>query len=194
MTIITKSVALRGLRSSVALAAIIWAGSAHAQVPSDTDANRAQTSTSGTAAPAGSDAVQPGPDIVVTGSRIRGVAPVGSALIEQTRTDLLASGATSTVQLVQNLPQIVNQGVTEGSRGTSGGAGNITYSSGFNIRGIGPFATLTLLNGHRIVQSGSSAASPTPTRSRRSPSSGSRSSPTARPRFTARMPSLASST
>ncbi|WP_260599004.1 TonB-dependent receptor plug domain-containing protein [Sphingomonas endolithica] len=176
----------RGLRSGVALAALIWAGAVQAQtvpaeagqnapatqVPDSTDVTRGDTSTSGTAAPSDTGAAQPSPeqaapetpaaDVVVTGSRIRGVAPVGSALIEQSRSDLLASGATNTTQLVQNLPQVINQGVSESSRSTSGGAGNITYSSGFNIRGIGPFATLTLLNGHRIVQSGSSGGLPDP--------------------------------
>jgi iron complex outermembrane receptor protein len=165
------------LRSSVALAAMLCAGAVHAQeapaseagqvapatqAPDATDAALAQTNSSGTAAPVDDGAAQPGADIVVTGSRIRGVAPVGSALIQQSRVDLIASGATNTTQLVQNLPQVINQGVSEGSRSTSGGAGNITYSSGFNIRGIGPFATLTLLNGHRIVQSGSSGGLPDP--------------------------------
>ena len=116
-----------------------------------------QLSTSGTALPPDATTTQAPADVVVTGSRIRGVAPVGSSLIEQTRADLLSSGATNTTQLVQNLPQVINQGVSEGSRSTSGGAGNITYSSGFNIRGIGPYATLTLLNGHRIVASCSTA-------------------------------------
>ncbi|WP_267387226.1 TonB-dependent receptor [Sphingomonas sp. GC_Shp_3] len=168
---------MRGLaRSGVAVAALIWTGAAYAQavtpepgqnapatqVPDETDAARAQLSTSGTALPPDATTTQAPADVVVTGSRIRGVAPVGSSLIEQTRADLLSSGATNTTQLVQNLPQVINQGVSEGSRSTSGGAGNITYSSGFNIRGIGPYATLTLLNGHRIVQSGSSGGLPDP--------------------------------
>lgn len=165
-----------GVRSGVALATLAWASAVCAQavtdagqtapatqVPDGTDQARAQASSSGTALPpASAETPAPGADIVVTGSRIRGVAPVGSPLIEQTRTDLLATGATSTTQLVQNLPQVINQGVSEGSRNTSGGAGNISYSSGFNIRGIGPYATLTLLNGHRIVQSGPSGGLPDP--------------------------------
>jgi iron complex outermembrane receptor protein len=174
---ITKRLRVRQLRSGVAVVAVIWAAAAPAQVAPTgepgqiapatqggdaTDTARAQTNTSGTAAQADGGAAQPSPDVVVTGSRIRGVAPAGSSLIEQSRADLLASGATSTTQLVQNLPQVINQGVSENSRSTSGGAGNITYSSGFNIRGIGPFATLTLLNGHRIVQSGSSGGLPDP--------------------------------
>ncbi|UAJ11530.1 TonB-dependent receptor domain-containing protein [Glacieibacterium megasporae] len=153
-----------GLRSGVAFAALA-AGVAHAQtaVPDASDGARPQLSTSGTAVPpAPAEAGQVASDIVVTGSRIRGVAPIGSPIIEQTRADLVATGSTSTTQLVQNLPQVLNQGVTENGRNTSGGAGNITYSSGFDIHGIGPYATLTLLNGHRMVQSGSSGGLPDP--------------------------------
>lgn len=150
------------LQSGVAITALAWAAAAPAQTasaPDQADAARPAANSSDTAGPsAGADTAE----IVVTGSRIRGVAPVGSPLIEQTRADLVATGATNVNQLVQNLPQIVNQGVTENGRNTSGGAGNITYSSGFNIHDIGPYATLTLLNGHRIVQSGSSGGLPDP--------------------------------
>jgi iron complex outermembrane receptor protein len=112
-----------------------------------------------TALPSAQEAVQ---DIVVTGSRIKGSAPVGSPIVGLNRNDLLQSGATNTNQLVQELPQITNQGVSESSRATSGGSGNITYGSGFNIHGIGPYATLTLLNGRRIVVSGASGGIPDP--------------------------------
>ncbi len=36
----------------------------------------------------------------------------------------------------------------------SGGSNNVTYGSSINIRGIGPFATLTLVDGHRVVPQG----------------------------------------
>lgn len=101
-------------------------------------------------------------EIVVTGSRIRGSAPVGSSVITIGRQDLSEVAAVSTNELVQSLPQIINQGVSENSRSTAGGAGNITYGSGFNVHGIGPYATLTLLNGRRIVQSGASGGLPDP--------------------------------
>jgi iron complex outermembrane receptor protein len=95
-------------------------------------------------------------EVVVTGSRIRGVAPVGSAVIALGREDLDASGAVTTAQFLQQAPQIFNLGVSETSRGQAGGAGNITYGTSINIRGISPYATLTLLNGHRAVQQGTS--------------------------------------
>jgi iron complex outermembrane receptor protein len=94
-------------------------------------------------------------EVVVTGSRIRGVPPVGSALIAVDRDDIVASGAVTTTQLLQQLPQVFNLGISETSRG-QGGASNITYGSSVNIRGIGPYATLVLVNGHRVVPQGTS--------------------------------------
>ena len=45
-------------------------------------------------------------------------------------------------------------GVSEGSRGQNGGSGNIVYANGINLRGIGPYATLVLVDGHRSVSNG----------------------------------------
>lgn len=96
--------------------------------------------------------------IVVTGSRIRGIAPVGSAVVSVTRGDIEASGAVSTANLLQEVPQVFNLGVSESSRGQAGGAGNITYGSSVNLRGIGPYATLSLVNGHRVVPQGTTGS------------------------------------
>lgn len=95
-------------------------------------------------------------EVVVTGSRIRGEAPVGSALISVSREDIETSGAMTATELVQQLPQVLNFGITSASRAQSGGSNNVTYGSSVNIRGIGPFATLALVNGHRVVPQGTS--------------------------------------
>jgi iron complex outermembrane receptor protein len=109
-------------------------------------------------APAGTENGEKIEQIVVTGSRIRGVAPVGSPVVSVTRADIDASGAVSTASMLQEVPQVFNLGVSESSRGQSGGAGNITYGSSVNLRGIGPFATLTLINGHRAVAQGTTGS------------------------------------
>lgn len=93
-------------------------------------------------------------DIVVTGSRIRGVAPVGSTIVSVGLEEIAQSGAVTTAQVLQELPQIFNLGLSENSRGQAGGSGNATYGTAINIRGISPFATLTLVNGHRMPLSG----------------------------------------
>lgn len=119
------------------------------------------------AAPAAVTAAAPAPaldngekveQIVVTGSRIRGIAPVGSTVISVGRADIDQSGAVSTAALLQEVPQVFNLGVSESSRGQSGGSGNITYGSSVNLRGIGPYATLTLINGHRAVAQGTTGS------------------------------------
>lgn len=95
-------------------------------------------------------------DVVVTGSRMRGVAPVGSTVTSIDRAAVEASGAVTTTQLIQQIPQVFNLGISETSRGQSGGSNNITYGTTVNLRGIGPFTTLVILDGHRAVPQGTS--------------------------------------
>ena len=64
-------------------------------------------------------------EIVVTGTSIRGAPPVGSALIQVGRAEIDASAAVTTTQLVREVPQIFNFGVTASARNQSGGAGTI---------------------------------------------------------------------
>ncbi len=90
-------------------------------------------------------------DIVVTGSRVRGVAPVGSAITTLGTTDIAASGRVTLDKAIKELPQVFDLGVSENSRAQSGGAGNIVYSNTINLRGIGANATLILIDGHRIT-------------------------------------------
>ncbi len=93
-------------------------------------------------------------EVIVTGSRIRGSQPVGSSVTEVSREDIDALAPLSTASLIQKLPQVFNLGVSENSRGQSGGSGNITYGTSINLRGLGPYSTLTLLDGHRAVPQG----------------------------------------
>ena len=93
-------------------------------------------------------------EIIVTGSRIRGAVPVGSTVTTVDRQDIELGAPVSTTALLQRLPQVFNLGVSESSRGQSGGSGNITYGSAINLRGLGPFSTLTLIDGHRAVPQG----------------------------------------
>lgn len=93
-------------------------------------------------------------EVIVTGSRISGVAPVGSSVNTIGREDIDISAAVTTAQLLQEIPQVYNLGISENSRGQSGGSGNITYGTAINLRGLSPYATLTILDGHRAVPQG----------------------------------------
>jgi iron complex outermembrane receptor protein len=113
-------------------------------------------------AAASKDAPENVAEVVVTGSRIRGVAPVGSSVVTVGPADIAAAGAVSTAKILQEVPQVFNLGVSESSRGQAGGAGNISYASSINLRGIGPYATLTLVDGHRVVGQGTTGATVDP--------------------------------
>jgi len=91
-------------------------------------------------------------EITVTGSRMRGVdAPVGSTVISVDRDYIDRSSSVSVDQLIKEIPQAYNLGISESSRGQSGGNSNIVYGNSVNLRGIGPFSTLVLVDGHRVV-------------------------------------------
>ena len=90
-------------------------------------------------------------EIVVTGSRVRGEAPVGSSVIALGRDQITASGAATVDRVIKEIPQVFDLGVSENSRGQSGGNGNNTYGNSINLRGIGPYATLILVDGHRTI-------------------------------------------
>ena len=89
--------------------------------------------------------------IVVTGSRVRGEAPVGSAVTTLGRAEIETSSAVTVDRMIKEIPQNFDLGVSENSRGQSGGSGNIVYGNTVNLRGIGPYATLVLIDGHRVT-------------------------------------------
>ena len=90
--------------------------------------------------------------IVVTGSRVStGDAPVGATATVLGRDAIVESGAVSIDRVIKELPQNFDLGVSENSRAQAGGSGNITYGNSVNLRGIGPYATLVLIDGHRVV-------------------------------------------
>jgi iron complex outermembrane receptor protein len=100
-------------------------------------------------------------EVIVTGSHIRGEAPVGSELKVYTREDIDQSGAATVDQFARLIPQ--NFSNTDGVSNYVSNAylasfsnvdQNIANSSAFNIHGLGPSATLTLVNGHRIAPAG----------------------------------------
>ncbi len=96
-------------------------------------------------------------ELVVTGTRIRGVGPIGSNLVSITRADIEASGYATTQQIVQALPQNYGGGPNEGTvvgTGRNGSGANLGFGSGVNLRGLGASSTLVLLNGSRPPMGG----------------------------------------
>jgi iron complex outermembrane recepter protein len=104
-------------------------------------------------------------EVVVTGSHIRGETPAGSQLKVYTREDLDQSGAATLDEFARIIPQ--NFSNTDGLSGFASNAylasfssatANISNGAAFNIHGLGPSATLTLVDGHRIAPSGSTGS------------------------------------
>lgn len=88
--------------------------------------------------------------IVVTGTRIRGARVIGDATTFD-REAIVEAGLVDLGEAVRVLPQNFSGGQNPG---VGSGAGlinqNVNSASSANLRGLGPDATLTLLNGHRL--------------------------------------------
>lgn len=92
--------------------------------------------------------------IVVTGSRIRGIDPVGSNVIGITRDDIEAEPVISTSDLLRRVPQVVSLGANRQGGVAQNGAANVTRGAGINLRGISTNATLLLYDGRRFPPQG----------------------------------------
>jgi iron complex outermembrane recepter protein len=90
-------------------------------------------------------------EIVVTGSRIRRKDLTGPApVVVYTREQVQATGRVNVGEFLQTIPEQSN---AVGRATNNGGTGAIRVS----LRGIGPQATLVLLNGHRLSPGGTGA-------------------------------------
>jgi outer membrane receptor protein involved in Fe transport len=92
------------------------------------------------------------PAITVTGTRIRGARSASPTTID--RRDALENAGITDLSgysryLLQNFTGGQKPGVAGG--GQQGGYNNINNSTTLNLRGLGPDATLTLVNGHRLA-------------------------------------------
>src|SRR6185312_8521807 len=102
-------------------------------------------------APAADEKLQ---EVVVTGTSIRGAAPVGSNLITVGREDIEASGAQTLQQVLRSVPAVTGFGNSgQAGFGSADGAGTFAPT----IHGLGASAsngTLVLVDGHRLPLSG----------------------------------------
>lgn len=96
--------------------------------------------------------------MTITGSRIRDAA-TPSPVIAIDRQQLQTEGFIDLGEVIRSVPQNFTGGQNPGAlSGNLAGAGNanqnITGGSSLNLRGLGPDATLTLLNGRRMAYGG----------------------------------------
>lgn len=97
-------------------------------------------------------------EIIVTGSRIRG-APPSVPVVQITSQDIRRAGQSDLGEVVRSSPLNFGGGQNPGI-GTSQGSANenVNGASSVNLFGLGPNATLTLLNGNRLSYTGVNAA------------------------------------
>ncbi len=93
-------------------------------------------------------------EVIVTGTSIRGVPPVGSNLIGVTRADIERLGAANTPDILASVPQL--NSFNTAPVAASGGFG--TFAPG--MRGLPSSATLPLMNGHRLVAAAANDTAP----------------------------------
>ena len=139
-----KILLMSGAGAAMALAAT----AAAAQVPGGTDVS----SQPPPAKPQAGKATEVG-EVVVTGTLIRGVAPVGTNVLAVTHTDIVSTGAMSTDQILSTVPVITTQFNSVPTVGTTVGISTIRP----NIRNIGAAGgttTLVLMDGHNLVGAG----------------------------------------
>ncbi len=111
------------------------------------------------ASEASAEDTEAGEEIVVTGTSIRGVAPIGSPLVSVDQEFVKVNAPANMSELLSLVPQLGNFG-TNHEVATTGRF----RTGGFlpNIHNIGIFATLALFNGHRMAAVGGEAVLPDP--------------------------------
>lgn len=92
--------------------------------------------------------------IEVTGSRIKRIEVEGANPVQVlTREDLVATGITNIGDILQEIPSVAGEGTNTAINNSGSGAVRIS------LRGLGAERTLVLLNGRRMVSSGTGANS-----------------------------------
>ncbi len=96
--------------------------------------------------------------IIITGTRIGGEAPVGTALVQIGQEEIRSTGLTSTADILGTVPSILKLGGGDNYAGGQAQQANTINSFNFNkspnIRGLGVGATLSLVNSHRVPYEG----------------------------------------
>lgn len=102
--------------------------------------------------------------VVVTGTLLRGVAPVGTHMVDFSADDIKASGAVTTNQVLADIPQINSLFNTEPVTSTAG-VGHDTQPKPVirNLNSAGGAATLVMVDSHNLVGDGVLQTTPDPT-------------------------------
>ncbi|MFL6604468.1 MAG: TonB-dependent receptor domain-containing protein [Steroidobacteraceae bacterium] len=97
-------------------------------------------------------------EVRITGTLLRGEAPVGEHVTRLDRDDINASPAATVQDLLHALPQAFGGGPSEDTHFFPEAGTNSGLGSGVNLRGLGARATLVLVNGKRLAPGGTEAS------------------------------------
>ena len=95
-------------------------------------------------------AAAPVESVTVTGTSIRGTAPVGSSVTTVSQADIKATGATSVTGILASVPQLMGMGQVDGGTTGQGAQQALIHQLGQSAS----TSTLTLIDGHRAPTSG----------------------------------------
>jgi iron complex outermembrane receptor protein len=98
----------------------------------------------------GNAAGAPVESVTVTGTSIRGTAPVGANVTTVTTEDIKATGATSVQGILASVPQLMGMGMVDGGSTGQGAQQALIHQLGQSAS----TSTLTLIDGHRAPTSG----------------------------------------
>lgn len=97
-------------------------------------------------------------EVVVTGTRIAGQAPVGAPVVTLDRDDFDRAGAATVQDVLNTIPQAFGGAPGDTTSYVIGNQSNIasdqSAGSYVDLRGLGPGTTLTLVNGRRMARGG----------------------------------------
>jgi iron complex outermembrane recepter protein len=133
----------------------VWAQTAEPVTEETVQQPAEAAAADGTAADDAAPAAAPGDEgITITGSRIRGIAPVGSNVIAVDQEKIAQTPVISTNDLLRRVPQVVSLGANRQGGSAQNGGANATRGAGINLRGISTNATLILYDGKRFPPQG----------------------------------------
>lgn len=94
-------------------------------------------------------------EVTITGTNIHGAQNPASPVQIYTRDDIDRTGLGTVKDFIQRLPQnfngVANEGTNSSIAGGPASGQNVSAGSAVNLRGLGPGATLLLVDGHRVA-------------------------------------------
>ena len=96
------------------------------------------------------------PEIIVTGTNLRGITNPASPVLVFDREDIERAGQTELAEFIQTIPQNFQGGLSDSASTVPGGSegGNFGSGTAANLRGLGAESTLVLVDGRRLAPAG----------------------------------------